>query len=112
MTICVMDYFYQEKTDKSITNKELLDLLKEVRKTLNLKENELIVEERKWKLDKGFYKTSRAIGYRSKEEYEYDYTIYSQPSGSPLVCQQINLGSDRSATPIIAYLLGILFKKH
>lgn len=110
MTICVMDYFYQEKTDKSITNKEVLDLLKEVRKTLNLKDNELIVEERKWKLEKGFYKTPRAIGYRTKEQYEYDYTIYSQPHGSG-ICQQINLGSDRSATLVIAYLLGTLYKR-
>lgn len=41
-----MHYFYQKLTDKNITNKELLDLLKEVRTTLNLKEDELIVEEK------------------------------------------------------------------
>lgn len=46
MTIQVMHYFYQKLTDKNITNKELLDLLKEVRTTLNLKEDELIVEEK------------------------------------------------------------------
>jgi hypothetical protein len=105
-----MDYFYQATTDKSITNKEVLDLLKKVRKTLNLEENELIVEERKWKLEKGSYKTSRAIGYRSKEEYKYDYTIYSQPSSTLLMCQQINLGSS-GATSVIAYLLGTLYKR-